>query len=92
MYVNASNSAPGKGAERSARASAVDSQQLSQQDFLRRAMAALGMTQKEFARRFRVSPRTLEKWLLPDDSKDHRRMPDMAWGYVEDVLKWEDKA
>lgn len=84
--------AAGKAANSLAQPASTSPQELSQQEFLRHAMAILGMTQKEFAQRLRVPPRTFEKWLLPDSSKDHRRMPEMAWSYVEDVLRWEGES
>lgn len=59
-----------------------------QQKVLRDAMDTLGLTRKEFAARIHVPFRTLEKWLLPEDSGDYREMPDIARGYVADILQW----
>jgi hypothetical protein len=58
----------------------------SQQDFLREAMQTLDLTRDGFSARFTVPRRTLDKWLLPDDSKDHRPLPDMAKAYIREVL------
>ncbi len=57
-----------------------------QQEFLRLAMESLGMTRDSFAKRFTVPRRTLDKWLLPDDSKDFRALPDMARAYIAEVI------
>ncbi|MGG1948203.1 transcriptional regulator [Trinickia sp. NRRL B-1857] len=54
-------------------------------------MAQLDMTRDEFAARISVSHRTLDKWLLPNDSADFRGMPDMGRAYVEEILEWEKK-
>ena len=58
-----------------------------QQEFLRQAMEALGMTRDAFAKRFTVPRRTLDKWLLPDTSNDYRPLPDMARAYINEVLQ-----
>ncbi|KVD69727.1 aspartate carbamoyltransferase catalytic chain [Burkholderia sp. ABCPW 14] len=63
----------------------------SQQELLRVAMDQLGMTRAEFAVRLSVAARTLDKWLLPDDSPDARTMPDMGRSYVLDILQWQKK-
>ena len=57
-----------------------------QQDFLRQAMESLGMTRDAFAKRFTVPRRTLDKWMLPNESNDFRPMPDMARAYISEVL------
>jgi hypothetical protein len=54
-------------------------------------MAQLGMTRDAFAARISVARRTLDKWLLPDDSPDFRGMPDMGRAYVEEILEWDKK-
>jgi len=59
----------------------------SQQDFLRGAMQTLGMTRDEFGKRFSVPRSTLDKWLSPEGSKEHRGMPDIAWAYIREVLE-----
>lgn len=59
-----------------------------QQQVLRDAMETLGLTRQEFAARIHVPIRTFDKWLLPDESTDHRQMPDMARGYIADLLRW----
>jgi hypothetical protein len=65
----------------------------SQQDFLRDAMAALGLTREQFAERIGAKKRALDNWLLPSDSKEFRAMPDMAWKFVREILsKQEQKA
>jgi transcriptional regulator with XRE-family HTH domain len=49
-----------------------------QQDTLRQAMQQSGQTRAQLAAVLGVSPRTLDKWLLPETSKDFRRMPETA--------------
>jgi hypothetical protein len=65
----------------------------SQQDFLRDAMAALGLTREQFAERIGAKKRALDNWLLPGDSKEFRAMPVMAWKFIREILsKQEQKA
>jgi hypothetical protein len=59
---------------------------LPQQEFLRTVMETLGMQRSEVAARIDVSPRTLDKWLLPDGSKDHRLMPAIARKFLSEIL------
>lgn len=61
---------------------------MTQQDFLRGAIAALGMTRAEFAHRISVPIKTLDKWLAPVDTSDFRNMPDVVWAYVREILDW----
>ncbi|MFE8032931.1 helix-turn-helix domain-containing protein [Thiohalocapsa marina] len=49
-----------------------------QQDMLRTAMKQSGQTRQRLAERLGVSRRTLDKWLLPETSRDFRRMPETA--------------
>lgn len=51
---------------------------MKQQDILRLAMQQSGQTRAQLAAALGVSPRTLDKWLLPDASRDFRRMPETA--------------
>lgn len=66
-------------------------QETTQQELLRAAMAELGMTRAEFAARICVSVRTLDKWLLAEDSLDARGMSEMGKAYVRDILEWHRK-
>ncbi|WP_018079318.1 hypothetical protein [Thiobacillus denitrificans] len=59
---------------------------VSQQDFLRAAMKRLGLQRKAFAERIDVKPRTFNNWLLPDTSKQFRRMPDHVRVLVDAIL------
>ncbi len=63
----------------------------SQQELLREAMAQLRMTRSEFAARLSVSVRTLDKWLLPDESEDARAMPEIGKAYVREILEWHGR-
>lgn len=49
-----------------------------QQDMLREAMRHSGQTRARMADVLGVSRRALDKWLLPDTSRDFRRMPETA--------------
>lgn len=49
---------------------------IKQQDRLRSVQRARGLTRDELARALGVSRRGLDKWFLPDNSKDHRLMPE----------------
>lgn len=60
-----------------------------QQDFLRSAMNELAMTRDAFAVRLACPKRTLDKWLLPTTSKDHREMDEAMWKFVREVLAHE---
>ncbi len=60
-----------------------------QQDFLRNAMAELAMKREDFAARLACPKRTLDKWLLPPTSKDHRAMDEAMWKFVREVLDHE---
>ena len=60
-----------------------------QQDFLRDAMAELEMKREDFAARLACPKRTLDKWLLPATSKDHRPMDEAMWKFVREVLDHE---
>lgn len=49
-----------------------------QQDMLRAAMKESGQTRRQMAEDLGVSVRALDKWLLPESSRDFRRMPETA--------------
>lgn len=49
-----------------------------QQDMLRTAMKQSGQTRQRMAEGLGVSRRTLDKWLLPEISRDFRHMPETA--------------
>jgi DNA-binding transcriptional regulator YiaG len=62
-----------------------------QQDFLVAAMATLGMTRSEFAKRLGVADKTLEKWLAPSGEPEFTALPDIVWTFVREILAWSDK-
>jgi aspartate carbamoyltransferase catalytic subunit len=62
-------------------------QKMSQQVFLRDAMRRLNFTRDALAQRIGVSRRALDSWLLPDDSAEMRKMPDIAQRFVLEILK-----
>lgn len=51
---------------------------MKQQDLLRQTMTQSGQTRVQLAESIGVAKRTLEKWLLPETSRDFRRMPETA--------------
>lgn len=62
---------------------------MTQQEFLRAAMAELDMTRDAFCLRLGAARRTLDKWLLPADSKDFRNMDETIWNLVREILAHE---
>lgn len=60
-----------------------------QQEFLRAAMTELAMTRDAFCSRLGAARRTLDKWLLPADSKDFRNMDETIWNLVREILAHE---
>jgi hypothetical protein len=51
---------------------------MKQQALLREAMTQSGQTRIQLAAAIGVAKRTLDKWLLPEASRDFRRMPETA--------------
>lgn len=62
---------------------------MTQSEFLQSAMGELGMTRDAFAARLVCPRRTLDKWLLPESSNDHRAMPEVVWTLVREILAHE---
>lgn len=62
---------------------------MKQQEFLRAAMAELNMSREEFATRLGCAKRTLDKWLLPDDSDDSREMSLPIWNLIREIQQHE---
>lgn len=59
---------------------------MSQQEFLRSAMAQLGMTRQQFADRIHASKRRLDSWLLPAASNEFRELDPTIWQFIREVL------
>jgi aspartate carbamoyltransferase catalytic subunit len=57
-----------------------------QQVLLRDAMRRLDMTRDVFADRIGSRRRALDSWLLPEDSKEFRAMPEVARRFVLEIL------
>jgi hypothetical protein len=70
----------------------MTSQSVPQQEFLRQAMVSLNMTRDEFAERIGTTRRRLDNWLLPAASKGFREMDEIAWKFISEILKHEEKA
>lgn len=64
-------------------------QMSTQQEFLCSAMSELGMSRDAFCARLGCAGRTLDKWLLPNDSKDHRDMDGAVWTLVREMVAHE---
>lgn len=62
---------------------------MTQSNFLQSAMTDLGMTRDLFSDRLGCARRTLDKWLLPDSSTDHRTMPETVRNLVLEILAHE---
>jgi hypothetical protein len=60
-----------------------------QQDFLRAAMVELNMTRDKFCEQLGCVKRTLDKWLLPVTSNDHRTLDETIWVLVREILTHE---
>jgi len=56
------------------------------QALLRDAMRRLNMTRDAFAERIGCRRRTLDSWLLPDESSEYRAMPEVARRYVTEIM------
>ncbi|MFL9922993.1 aspartate carbamoyltransferase [Herbaspirillum lusitanum] len=59
---------------------------IQQQSFLRDAMRRLNLTREGFSSRIGVSRRALDTWLLPLDSQEFRRMPEIVERFVTEIL------
>src|SRR3954469_18897455 len=59
---------------------------ITQQVLLRDAMRRLDMTRDAFADRIGSRRRALDTWLLPDESKEFRAMPEVARRFVQEIL------
>lgn len=66
--------------------------EVNQQDFLKGAAKALGLTQKEFAAKIEVPWPTFQKWLLPDTSKGKTIMNPMTRKVVGLVISEHKKS
>lgn len=56
-----------------------------QQDYLRLVMVRFGFNRNELAARLRISRRGLDKWLLPSNSSDFRKMPKIARALLDEL-------
>ncbi|WP_298151111.1 hypothetical protein [Flavobacterium sp.] len=63
-----------------------------QQEFLQKAKAALGVKWDELAERVGIEPRTLKSYRLPPNSKGYRGMDKFVRQAVIDALKKAKKS
>ena len=68
----------------------MSEQQQSQQAFLRAAKEKLGLEWDDFAKALELSPKTFKNWRLPDESDNHRAMPNLARSAVQRLLDDHD--
>lgn len=67
----------------------------SQQEFLRDAMSQLGYTRMQLAQRIcppggeTRTKRRIDNWLLPSESKEFRKMDEIVWMYIREILAAE---
>lgn len=66
--------------------------ELPQQELLRLAMKELNLTREGIAARIHAPLRSLNKWLLPENSADFRPMPDLGKAFVRDIIRWSRKS
>lgn len=64
----------------------MSDKELSQQEFLQAAKAALSLTWDELAEQASIAPRALKNYRMPDDSQNHRTMPLLARRAVQQLL------
>ena len=60
---------------------------IAQQVFLRNALRSLNMTREGFSQRIGCTKRALDTWLLPDESREFRAMPEMARRFISEILQ-----
>lgn len=60
---------------------------IQQQSFLRDTMRRLNLTREAFSARIGVSRRALDTWLLPQESQEFRRMPEIVQRFALEILK-----
>lgn len=58
-----------------------------QQTLLRDAMQSLNMTRDVFAERLAIKRRTLDTWLLPENSNEFRAMPSVVEKFIQEILQ-----
>ncbi|HXA48280.1 MAG TPA: aspartate carbamoyltransferase [Burkholderiaceae bacterium] len=62
-----------------------------QQTLLRDAMQSLNMTRDVFAERLAIKRRTLDTWLLPDNSNEFRAMPGVVEKFIQEILRTDSQ-
>ncbi len=63
----------------------------SQQDYLKAAKAALGVEWDTLAELAGIKARALKTYRMPDSSKDHRGLPDLARRVIDRLLSDHQK-
>jgi hypothetical protein len=64
----------------------MNEQAQTQQDYLKSAKAALGVEWDALAELAGIKPRALKTYRMPDNSKDHRGLPDLARRAIDGLL------
>lgn len=63
----------------------------SQQDYLKAAKATLDVEWDDLAKMAGINPRALKTYRMPDSSKDHRGLPDLARRAIDALLTEHQK-
>lgn len=63
-----------------------DMETQSQQDYLKAAKATLGIEWDAFAELAGIKPRAFKTYRMPDSSKNHRGLPDLARRAIDRLL------
>lgn len=63
----------------------------SQQDYLKAAKAMLGVEWDALAEMAGIKPRAFKTYRMPDTSKDHRTLPDLARHAIDRLLSDHQK-
>lgn len=58
---------------------------VSQQDFLRSAMARLHMTEAAFAARLGTTPVRVRSWLAPSSSAEFAELDPVVWKFIREI-------
>lgn len=58
---------------------------MTQKEYLNKVKARLGVTWDELAKQSKINPRALKTYRMPENSKDYRRMPDLAKDAIERI-------
>lgn len=68
----------------------MSDENITQQEFLKKVMSALGLERDDFAVRINVPVDTLKKWMRPVEAVgNYREMPSSMWAFLREILAHE---